>query len=433
MAAAWRIVFVDNSIIRNANMFHQDIWPHHQQSQAIQNIYASPIYVLVPDSAKAKQAVLPVELRASSNVITSTGAVVVNRRRIGKIADNYQEPIGRGEDFKGTWHGCQAAVKEIRSPWRCSTVVEARSFAKMIKREVEALSAVRYYWTARRESNDADRSPSHRETLHLLHSTQQKPGGSVMVHRDVKSANVLLQRDDEGRVVRAGLANFGLPRFHLYLNGSGLAASSMTAVSSTYRRAGLFACPSRLKVAWNITPIPSNVNLQKEREVCIFFTLEGHGDTITLNLPCGVEGKKAKEISRVIISDTTIATAVHYWSSIDPSLCNQFAIMVNYGVMLLLGRPRVYRCLLDTVAPSYFTKAPEYYTKAPNYCTIKAPEYYTTTYAAAAYFTHAPNYYFVPSYYTEAPVYYTTKAIEYYTQVPKYYTAIYAAPAYTTK
>jgi hypothetical protein len=32
-----------------------------------------------------------------SNVIASTGAVVVNRRRIiGKITDNYQEPIGRG-------------------------------------------------------------------------------------------------------------------------------------------------------------------------------------------------------------------------------------------------------------------------------------------------------------------------------------------------
>ncbi|EFX86908.1 hypothetical protein DAPPUDRAFT_235673 [Daphnia pulex] len=82
-----------------------------------------------------------------SNVIASTGAVVVNRRRIGKITDNYQEPIGRGEFgqvFKGTWHGRKAAVKEIRSPWRCSTVVEARSFAKMIQREVEAFSAVQH-------------------------------------------------------------------------------------------------------------------------------------------------------------------------------------------------------------------------------------------------------------------------------------------------
>ncbi|XP_046658028.1 uncharacterized protein LOC124352545 isoform X2 [Daphnia pulicaria] len=61
------------------------------------------------------------------------------------------------------------------------------------------------------------------------------------------------------------------------------------AESSTYRRAGQFACPSRLKVAGNITlncqcggvevgPIPSNVNLKKERPVCISFTLEGHGD-----------------------------------------------------------------------------------------------------------------------------------------------------------
>jgi serine/threonine protein kinase len=80
-----------------------------------------------------------------SNVIASTGAVAVNRRRNGKITDNYQEPIGRGgfgQVFKGTWHERQVAVKEIRSPWRCSTVVEAQSFAKMIQREVEALSAV---------------------------------------------------------------------------------------------------------------------------------------------------------------------------------------------------------------------------------------------------------------------------------------------------
>ncbi|EFX87349.1 hypothetical protein DAPPUDRAFT_312417 [Daphnia pulex] len=82
-----------------------------------------------------------------SNVIASTGAVVVNRRHIGKITDNYQEPIGRGkfgQVFKGTWYGRKAAVKEIRSPWRCSTVVEARSFAKMIHREVEAFSAVQH-------------------------------------------------------------------------------------------------------------------------------------------------------------------------------------------------------------------------------------------------------------------------------------------------
>jgi serine/threonine protein kinase len=82
-----------------------------------------------------------------SNVIASTGAVVANRRRIGKITDNYQELIGRGgfgQVYKGTWHGRQVAVKEIHSPWRCSTVVKARSFAKMIQREVEALSAVQH-------------------------------------------------------------------------------------------------------------------------------------------------------------------------------------------------------------------------------------------------------------------------------------------------
>ena len=80
-----------------------------------------------------------------SNVIASTGAVVVSRSCIGKITDNYHEPIGRGgfgQVYKETWHGRQVAVKEIRSPWRCSTVVKARSFAKMIQRET--LSAVQY-------------------------------------------------------------------------------------------------------------------------------------------------------------------------------------------------------------------------------------------------------------------------------------------------
>jgi serine/threonine protein kinase len=59
-----------------------------------------------------------------------------------------------------------------------------------------------------------------------------------MVHCDVKSANVLLQRNDERSVVRAVLADFGLARFHSDLNvsgsGSGLAASSMTAVLGTH-------------------------------------------------------------------------------------------------------------------------------------------------------------------------------------------------------
>nr|CAH0113321.1 unnamed protein product [Daphnia galeata] len=83
-----------------------------------------------------------------SNIVATTGAVIVNRRRVERITSNYQEPIGRGgfgQVFKGTWGGLQVAVKEIRSPWRCCTVVETRSFAKMIQREVEALSFVRHH------------------------------------------------------------------------------------------------------------------------------------------------------------------------------------------------------------------------------------------------------------------------------------------------
>ncbi len=67
----------------------------------------------------------------------------------------------------------------------------------------------------------------------------------------------------------------------------------------------------------------------------------------------------------------------------------------------------------------YITEEPEYYTETPKHYTIKAPEYYTTTYAAPAY-TEAPNYCN-----TEAPIYYTTTyaAPSYYTDAPKYYSS----------
>jgi hypothetical protein len=84
-------------------------------------------------------------------------------------------------------------------------------------------------------------------------------------------------------------------------------------------------------------PIPSNVNLKKERPVCISFTLEGHGGEvgwgrhvlhhylagiIAVRLKRGVrvrksrikrEREKAFEISWVSIYDTA-TTAVHYLS-----------------------------------------------------------------------------------------------------------------------
>jgi hypothetical protein len=44
-------------------------------------------------------------------------------------------------------------------------------------------------------------------------------------------------------------------------------------------------------------------------------------------------------------------------------------------------------------APSCITKEPEYYTEVPKYYTTKAPEYFSTTYAAPAYYTEGPNYY----------------------------------------
>ncbi|EFX86333.1 hypothetical protein DAPPUDRAFT_236938 [Daphnia pulex] len=53
------------------------------------------------------------------------------------------------------------------------------------------------------------------------------------------------------------------------------------------RRKGQFAYPSQSKVTEIITPIPSNVQLQKKRPVCFFFTFEGHGDHY-INCQCGV-------------------------------------------------------------------------------------------------------------------------------------------------
>lgn len=225
-----------------------------------------------------------------NRIIASTQATMISRRRVVKITNNFQQPIGRGgfgQVFKGTWANQQVAVKEIRPPWRCSTAKETQSFAKMIQREVEALSAVQHpniiqllgicTETDSIEGNSGigvslifdyanggtlfdclfgDRSNSTLDisqmlliarhviaALDLLHSTNvnEEPDGSVMVHRDVKSANILLHRDEKGAIVRAVLADFGLARFNSDLNSShsqegptGLPASSMTAVVGTH-------------------------------------------------------------------------------------------------------------------------------------------------------------------------------------------------------
>ncbi|EFX77671.1 hypothetical protein DAPPUDRAFT_247331 [Daphnia pulex] len=68
---------------------------------------------------------------------------------------------------------------------------------------------------------------------------------------------------------------------------------------------------------WKGTPIPSNVNLKKERAVRLSFTFEGHGDHYEKLLIQWCRGwvrkerEKARDISRVSISDTA-TTAVPY-------------------------------------------------------------------------------------------------------------------------
>ncbi|EFX77727.1 hypothetical protein DAPPUDRAFT_247288 [Daphnia pulex] len=110
-------------------------------------------------------------------------------------------------------------------------------------------------------------------------------------------------------------------------------------------------------------PIPSNVNLQKERPVCIAFKLEGHGDHYSL-------GNLQKE-RPVCMAFKLEGHGDHY-----------FAIMVNDGVVVLLA--------------------------TTGYYTTKAQEYYTTTYAALKYNSATSYITKKPEYFTEDPIYYNT-------------------------
>ncbi|EFX87253.1 hypothetical protein DAPPUDRAFT_312589 [Daphnia pulex] len=85
-----------------------------------------------------------------------------------------------------------------------------------------------------------------------------------------------------------------------------------------------------------VTPIPSNVNLLKERPVCMSFILEGHGD------------QYAEYYT------TTFAAPVYY-----------------------------------TEKPKYFSAPSNYRTEAPVDYTIYAPGFYSTPYAAPIYTTKA--------------------------------------------
>ncbi|EFX84737.1 hypothetical protein DAPPUDRAFT_238611 [Daphnia pulex] len=99
--------------------------------------------------------------------------------------------------------------------------------------------------------------------------------------------------------------------------------------------------------------------------------------------------------------------------------------MVNYGVVLLLGvvslmagstagaamSPWYGGNQTATPTLSYTTNSTtSSCTDVFQYYTTKAPEFYTTTYAAPSHYTDALNYY------TEAPADDSTKTVEYYTE-----------------
>jgi hypothetical protein len=75
--------------------------------------------------------------------------------------------------------------------------------------------------------------------------------------------------------------------------------------------------------------------------------------------------------------------------------------LVNYAVVLHYTQQLM---LLWATKPKYYS-SPSYATKAHRCYTNESPKYYTTTYAAPAYYTKAPKYYSAPSYYTEVSEY----------------------------
>lgn len=205
-----------------------------------------------------------------SKIIVKTRVTMISQHQLIEITENFRRSIGSGSFghvYQGTWNEKQVAVKEVKLLWRFSTATEISAFTERIQREVEALSAVQHpnvvqllglcaqsepYGHNSDEAKlfavsiltdyvnggtlfdclfgyhpkntsrtvlDVDRifliARHLIEALHFLHSTSQPDHGEmVMIHRDVKSANVLLHRDEHGEVVRAVLADFDLACFH---------------------------------------------------------------------------------------------------------------------------------------------------------------------------------------------------------------------------
>ncbi|EFX76553.1 hypothetical protein DAPPUDRAFT_248877 [Daphnia pulex] len=127
-----------------------------------------------------------------------------------------------------------------------------------------------------------------------------------------------------------------------------------------------------------IKPIPNNVNLQKERPVS--FTLEGHGDHYTHPQQRQPAEGKASFPSIEGHGD-------HYVSCNGEEVGCERHVLYHYQA-----------------APKYYS-SPSFATKAHRCYTNESPKYYTTTYAAPAYYTKAPKYYSAPSYYTEVSEY----------------------------
>ncbi|EFX85138.1 hypothetical protein DAPPUDRAFT_238160 [Daphnia pulex] len=188
----------------------------------------------------------------------------------------------------------------------------------------------------------------------------------------------------------------------------------------------LFSCS---KVAEIITPIPSHVNLKKERPVCIFFTLEGHGGhnasyavwwvdhwCTDVFLVWRLPNRNAAAFPKATYATTSYCTKVYkYYTTKAPEFYTTISAAPNHytDVLKYYSAPSYY----TTKATDCYTVAPaDYYTEAAK---VSSPIYTTTTEAA--------KYYAVPTYYREAALSCYVEQ-KYYTNAPVRYTTTYAKP-----
>ncbi|EFX88129.1 hypothetical protein DAPPUDRAFT_234884 [Daphnia pulex] len=171
-------------------------------------------------------------------------------------------------------------------------------------------------------------------------------------------------------------------------------------------------------------PIPSNVNLQKERPVCMSFLRARRSRTRGLLHPSPATSTCRRKGQQFALSLTLEGHGDHYEKRVMQwckRLGRRAALLLLVAVSLtarsttgVLMSP-AHGGYQTTTSPSYYTnniRNDRYYTEAPKYSS-----------SSPSYTTKAPelhDYPTTPAYYTDSPAKLTTKTVEYYTEAPKY-------------